>query len=76
MQYQLETTNTNMQTWNEEEIRELILYAKSLQQEVDDKNAQLIMMNAKLENEEAKNRKLSNIIKLLYGQRNNPYSSN
>lgn len=71
MQFQLETTNTNMQTWNEEEIRELILYAKSLQQEVDDKNAQLIMMNAKLENEEAKNRKLSNIIKLLYGQGNN-----
>jgi Uma2 family endonuclease len=60
-----------MQTWNEEEIRELILYAKSLQQEVDEKNAQLIMMNAKLENEEAKNRKLSNIIKLLYGQRSN-----
>ena len=76
MQYQLETTNTNMQTWNEEEIRELILYAKSLQQEVDDKNAQLIMMNAKLENEEAKNRKLSNIIKLLYGQGTNPYNSN
>jgi Uma2 family endonuclease len=76
MQYQLETTNTNMQTWNEEEIRELILYAKSLQQEVDDKNAQLIMMNAKLENEETKNRKLSNIIKLLYGQGNNPYNSN
>jgi hypothetical protein len=60
-----------MQTWNEEEIRELILYAKSLQQEVDNKSAQLIMMNAKLENEEAKNRKLSNIIKLLYGQRSN-----
>jgi len=76
MQYQLETTNTNMQTWNEEEIRELILYAKSLQEEVDNKNAQLIMMNAKLENEEAKNRKLSNIIKLLYGKGNNPYSSN
>ena len=76
MQYQLETTNTNMQTWNEEEIRDLILYAKSLQQEVDDKNAQLIMMNAKLENEEAKNRKLSNIIKLLYGQGNNTYGSN
>ena len=60
-----------MQTWNEDEIKELILYAKSLQQEVDDKSAQLIMMNAKLENEEAKNRKLSNIIKLLYGQGNN-----
>jgi hypothetical protein len=76
MQYQLETINTNMQTWNEEEIRDLILYAKSLQQEVDDKSAQLIMMNAKLENEESKNRKLNNIIKLLYGKGNNPYSTN
>jgi len=76
MQYQLDNTNTNMQTWNEEEIRDLILYAKSLQEEVDNKNAQLIMMNAKLENEEAKNRKLSNIIKLLYGQGNNAYGSN
>lgn len=65
-----------MQTWNEDEIKELILYAKSLQQEVDDKNAQLIMMNAKLENEEAKTRKLSNIIKLLYGQGNNTNYSN
>jgi hypothetical protein len=75
MQYPSDNTNTN-RVWDEEEIRELILYAKSLQQEVDDKNAQLIMMNAKLENEEAKNRKLSNIIKLLYGQGNNPYDSN
>ena len=63
MQSQLETTNTNMQTWNENEIKELILYAKSLQQEVDDKNAQLIMMNAKLENEEAKVRRLTLTLK-------------
>jgi hypothetical protein len=52
-----------MQTWNEEEIKELILYAKSLQQEVDDKSAQLIMMNAKLENEEAKVRRLTLTLK-------------
>ena len=71
MQSQQDNTDTNMQTWNEEEIRELILYAKSLQQEVDNKSAQLIMMNAKLENEEAKNRKLSNIIKLIYGKGSN-----
>jgi len=63
-------------TWNEEEIKELILYAKSLQEEVDTKSAQLIMMQAKLNNEEAKTKKLSNIIKLLYGQGNNPYGSN
>jgi hypothetical protein len=76
MQYQLDNTNSNMQTWNENEIKELILYAKSLQEEVETKSAQLIMMQAKLENEEAKNKKLSNIIKLLYGQGNNPYGSN
>jgi len=76
MQYQLDNTNSNMQTWNEEEIKELILYAKSLQEEVETKSAQLIMMQAKLENEEAKTRKLSNIIKLLYGQGNNTYNSN
>jgi hypothetical protein len=75
MQSVSDNTNTN-RVWDEEEIRELILYAKSLQQEVDDKSAQLIMMNAKLENEEAKNRKLSNIIKLLYGQGNNTNYSN
>jgi Uma2 family endonuclease len=74
----MEEINTHHtdRTWDENEIRDLILYAKSLQQEVDEKNAQLIMMNAKLENEETKNRKLSNIIKLLYGQGNNPYGSN
>jgi hypothetical protein len=33
-------------------------------------------MQAKLENEEAKTRKLSNIIKLLYGQGNNTNYSN
>jgi hypothetical protein len=63
MQYQSEITNTNMQTWNEEEIRDLILYAKSLQEEVDTKSAQLIMMQAKLENEEAKVRRLTLTLK-------------
>ena len=52
-----------MQTWNEEEIKDLILYAKSLQEEVDTKSAQLIMMQAKLENEEAKVRRLTLTLK-------------
>jgi hypothetical protein len=64
-------TNTNQNLWNEQEIKELILYAKSLQQENEDLQAKMIMMQAKLSNEEAKNKKLSNIIKLLYGQGNN-----
>ena len=71
MQYQLENTNTNQNLWNEEEIKELILYAKSLQVDNEDLQAKMIMMQAKLNNEEAKNKKLSNIIKLLYGQGNN-----
>jgi hypothetical protein len=76
MQYQLDNTNTNQNLWNEEEIKELILYVKSLQQENEDLQAKMIMMQAKLNNEEAKTKKLSNIIKLLYGQGNNPYGSN
>jgi hypothetical protein len=63
MQSALDNTNTNMQTWNENEIKELILYAKSLQEEVDTKSAQLIMMQAKLENEEAKVRRLTLTLK-------------
>jgi hypothetical protein len=54
-----------MQTWTEDEIKELILYAKGLQEEVENKNAQLIMMNAKLEREEKKVIRLSNILKTL-----------
>jgi UV DNA damage repair endonuclease len=54
-----------MQTWTEEEIKDLILYSKSLQEEVDNKNAQLIMMNAKLEREEKKVIRLTNILKAL-----------
>lgn len=76
MQYQSEDINTNQNQWNETEIRELILYAKSLQVENEDLQAKMIMMQAKLNNEEAKTKKLSNIIKLLYGQGNNPYGSN
>ena len=60
-----------MQTWNEQEIKELILYAKSLQQEVDDKNAQLIMMNAKLENEEKKVKRLTNLINWITNDKGN-----
>ena len=71
MQSVSDNTNTNQNLWNEQEIKELILYAKSLQQENEDLQAKMIMMQAKLNNEEAKTKKLSNIIKLLYGQGNN-----
>ena len=71
-----ENTNTNQKQWNETEIRDLILYAKHLQQENEDLQAKMIMMNAKLNNEEAKTKKLNNIIKLIYGQGSNPNYSN
>ena len=60
-----------MQTWNENEIKELILYAKELQEQNETLRAQMIAMNAKLENEERKNTRLTNMLKtLMYG--NNP----
>ena len=76
MQSPLENTNTNQNIWNEDEIKELILYAKHLQQDNEDLQAKMIMMQAKLNNEEAKTKKLNNIIKLIYGQGTNPNYSN
>ena len=65
MQYQLEGTNTNQNQWNESEIRELILYAKDLQQQNEDLRAKMIMMNTKLEIEEKKTTRLTNMINYL-----------
>ena len=76
MQSLSDNINTNENLWNEVEIRDLILYAKSLQVENEDLQAKMIMMQAKLNNEEAKTKKLNNIIKLLYGQGNNTNYSN
>jgi hypothetical protein len=65
MQYQSEDINTNQKQWNETEIRDLILYAKGLQQENEDLRAKMIMMNTKLEIEEKKTTRLTNILKAL-----------
>jgi hypothetical protein len=51
------------QTWNAEEIRDLILYAKELQQTNEDLRAGIITMQAKLNNEEAKVKRLMLILK-------------
>jgi erythromycin esterase-like protein len=56
-------TDTRPQMWNSDEIRELILYAKELQQQVDDMKANLITMDAKLKNEESKVRRLTLTLK-------------
>ena len=76
MQSLSDNTNTNQNQWNESEIKELILYAKDLQQQNEDLQAKMVMMQAKLSNEEAKTKKLNNIIKLIYGQGTNPNYSN
>ena len=54
--------------WTEAELKELIEYTQYLRKENEDLQAKMIMMNAKLENEEAKNRKLTQL--LLYANRN------
>ena len=56
-------TDTRPQMWNSDEIRELILYAKDLQQQVDDMKANIITMDAKLKNEESKVRRLTLTLK-------------
>ena len=76
MQFPSDNINTNQNLWNETEIRELILYAKSLQVENEDLQAKMIMMQAKLNNEESKVRQMNNIIKQIYAKGNNPYNSN
>jgi hypothetical protein len=63
-----------MQTWTELEIKELLLYANQLQQDNETLRAQMIAMNAKLENEERKTTRLTNMLKtFMYGNNtNNP----
>ena len=51
------------QTWTAEEIRDLILFAKELQQTNEDLRAGIITMQAKLNNEEAKVKRLMLILK-------------
>ena len=58
-------SDTRPQMWSSDEIRELILYAKDLEQQMEDANAKLIMMNAALEREEKKVTRLTNILKAL-----------
>ena len=65
MQSLSDNTNTNQNQWNESEIKELILYAKDLQQENEDLRAKMIMMNTKLEIEEKKTTRLTNMINYL-----------
>ncbi len=66
MQYQSESTGIS-QTWNEQEIKELILYAKKLQSENEELQAKMIAMNAYVTNADAKIRKYETMLKTLMG---------
>ena len=46
------------QVWTSQEIKDLILFAKEMQHQNETLRAQIIAMNAKLKNEEAKTKKL------------------
>ena len=52
------------QTWTETEIMDLILYAKQLQSDNEDLRAGIIMMQAALDREEAKVKRLKNILSI------------
>ena len=65
MQSQSEISDTRPQMWTSEEIRELILYAKDMEKQVEDMKANLITMDAKLKNEEAKVKKLSHLLNVI-----------
>ena len=51
------------QVWNEEEIRDLILFAQSLREENEELKAKLIAMDAYVKNGDAKVKQLMLILK-------------
>ena len=53
------------QTYTSEEVRDLLLYAKEMNDINEELRAGIILMQAKLDNEEAKVKKLSLYIKQL-----------
>lgn len=58
------------QLWTEAEIRDLILYAKEMQETNETLRAQLIAMNAKLQNEEGKVKWCKQQLQILINKQN------
>ena len=52
-----------MQTWTEEEIRDLLLYVKEMSNINEELTAKLIAMDAMLKNEMAKTKQLKEVLK-------------
>ena len=50
--------------WNENEIKDLILFAKEMQNANEELRAKIIAMDAMLKNEMSKTKRLTQIIKL------------
>jgi hypothetical protein len=50
--------------WNENEIKDLILFAKEMQSHNEELRAKIIAMDAMLKNEMSKTKRLTQIIKL------------
>lgn len=57
--------------WTEDELRDLILYAKEMQNTNETLRAQIIAMDAMLKNEMSKTKRLTQIIKLYETNINN-----
>ncbi len=66
MQSPLENTNTN-QSWSSEEIKQLLLYVKEMGEVNEELRAGIIMMQAKLDNEDAKVKRLTIALKQYMG---------
>jgi uncharacterized tellurite resistance protein B-like protein len=68
---QSDNFQSNEQTWTASEIKELIMYAQEMQQANEDLRAGIIMMQAKLDNEEAKVRQMKNLLnQIIYAKGN------
>lgn len=65
MQFQSENIDIREQLWSAQEIKELIEYARGLEQTNEDLRAGIITMQAKLDNEEAKVKRLTMYIAYL-----------
>ena len=57
--------------WNENEIKDLILFAKEMQSHNEELRAKIIAMDAKLKNEESKTKRL--IMAMNYMTNNHDY---
>ena len=62
---------SNEQMWTANEIKELIMYAKEMEEVNENLRAGIIMIQAKLDNEEAKVKQMKNLLnQIIYAKGN------